>query len=310
MQRPVEVLAVGDSPTMLAEVRASAEPLGARVREVPAGEEALRSLLYEPDVAAIVMDPGLPGMDGLQTAAAIRARRKTCHVPILIVADRGDPDRRAEAYDAGAADYLTRPADATALRAKLSVFIDLHLLRRRSEGLSRRALHDRLTALPNRDLFVDRLEHALARGGRRPVPLAVLLVDLDDLKGVNEEHGERAGDAVLVEAGRRLRTLVRGGDTVARYGGDEFTILAEDVASAAAARQLGERAAEALAQPYAAGVELSASVGVAFASNPEGATADALIRRADHAMYRSKRTGGSRAEISRVQPGLLPASSR
>lgn len=310
MQRPVEVLAVGDSPKLLAEVRASAEPLGARVREAPAGEEALRSLLYEPDVAAVVMDPQLAGMDGLETAAAIHARRKTCHVPILIVADGDGPDRRAEAYDAGAADYLVRPADATALRAKLSVFIDLHLLRRRSDGFSRRPLHDRLTALATRDLFVDRLEHALARSGRRPVPLAVLLIGLDDLERVNEDHGERAGDAVLVEAGRRLRTLVRHDDTVARYGGDEFTILAEDVGGAAAARQLGERVAKELARPYADGVEMSASVGVAFTSNPAGATADGLIRRADHAMYRSTRSGGGRAEVSRVRPGLLPASSR
>ena len=110
---------------------------------------------------------------------------------------------------------------------------------------------------------------------------------------------------MLVEAGRRLRALVRTGDTVARYGGDEFTILAEDVGDPQTARQLGERVADELARPYAGGLELAASVGVAFTANPAATTPDGLIRRADHAMYRSKRPGARRAEVSRVRPGLL-----
>jgi diguanylate cyclase (GGDEF)-like protein len=306
MQSPVEVLAVDDSAASLAAIEATVEPLGARLITATSGEEALRCLLHEPErVAAILMDVGLPGMDGFETAAAIRRRHKTRYVPIIFVTGEDAPERTLEAYATGAVDYIVKPFDPAVLRSKLSVFVDLHTLRRQTEALTHRALHDTLTGLPNRELFGDRLEQALVRARRRTVPLAVLFTDLDGFKHVNDTHGHEAGDEVLIEAGRRLRALVRTGDTVARYGGDEFTILAEDVGDAETARQLGERIAEELARPYAGGLELAASVGIAFAANPAATTPDGLIRRADHAMYRSKRPGARRAEVSPVRPGLL-----
>ena len=305
MQDIAELLAVDDSASALATIRATVEPLGANLITAASGEEALRHLLHEPDIAAILMDIGLPGMDGFETAAAIRRRNKTRYVPIIFVTGQDAPELSLEAYSAGAVDYIVKPFDPAVLRSKLSVFIDLHLLRKQTAALTHRALHDALTGLPNRELFCDRLEQALARARRRTVPMGVLFVDLDGFKQVNDAHGHKAGDDVLLEAGRRLRALVRTGDTVARYGGDEFTILAEDVGDPDAARELGERVADELARPYAGGLELSASVGVAFTANPAATTPDGLIRRADHAMYRSKRPGARRAVVSRVRPGLL-----
>ena len=310
MQKPVELLAVEDSATALEAIRATVEPLNAHLTTVTSGEEALRFLLNQPDVAAILMDVGLPGIDGFETAATIRRRQKTRYVPIIFVTGEDAPERSLEAYSAGAVDYLVKPFDPAVLRSKLSVFIDLHQLRRHTEALTHRALHDGLTGLPNRELFEDRLEQALARARRRTVPLAVLFVDLDGFKQVNDVHGHEAGDAVLVEAGRRLRTLVRTADTVSRYGGDEFTILAEEVGDEQAALHLGERVAEELGRPYPGKLEIAASVGIAFTANPAATTPDGLIRRADHAMYRSKRPGASRAAVSRVRPGLLSSSSR
>ena len=310
MQTPAELLAVDDSAASLKAIRAIVEPLGASLTTATSGEEALRCLLHEPDVAAILLDIGLPGMNGLETAAAIRRRHKTRYVPIIFVTGQDAPELSLEAYSAGAVDYIVKPFDPAVLRSKLSVFIDLHRLRQHTAALTHRALHDGLTDLPNRDLFEDRLEQALARARRRTVSIAVLFVDLDGFKQVNDAHGHDAGDALLTEVGRRLRALVRTGDTVARYGGDEFTILAEDAGDADAARHLGERVADELARPYPGGLELSASVGVAFAANPAGATPDGLIRRADHAMYRSKRPGARRAVVSRVRPGLLSPTAR
>jgi diguanylate cyclase (GGDEF)-like protein len=310
MQETAELLAVDDGASALATIRATVEPLGANLITATSGEEALRHLLHEPDIAAILMDIGLPGMDGFETAAAIRRRHKTRYVPIIFITGQDAPELSLEAYSAGAVDFIVKPFDPVVLRSKLSVFIDLHRLRKHTAALTHRALHDALTGLPNRELFGDRLEQALARARRRTVPMAVLFVDLDGFKQVNDAHGHKAGDEVLMEAGRRLRALVRTGDTVARYGGDEFTILAEDVGDADAARELGERVADGLARPYAGGLELSASVGVAFTANPAATTPDGLIRRADHAMYRSKRPGARRAEVSRVRPGLLAPLSR
>jgi diguanylate cyclase (GGDEF)-like protein len=310
MQEPVELLAVDDSTAALEAIRATVEPLNATLTTATSGEEALRCLLHSPDVAAILMDVGLPGIDGFETAAAIRQRHRTRYVPIIFVTGEDAPERSLEAYAAGAVDYIVKPFDPAVLRSKLSVFIDLHQLRRHTEALTHRALHDGLTGLPNRELFEDRLEQALARARRRTVPLAVLFVDLDGFKQVNDVHGHEAGDEVLVEAARRLRALVRTADTVARYGGDEFTILAEDVGDEEAALHLGERVADELARPYSGGLDVSASVGIAFTANPAATSPDGLIRRADHAMYRSKRPGARRAEVSRVRPGLISSISR
>ena len=302
---PPQVLAVDDSAAALAAIAATVEPLGAQLVTATSGEEALRCLLHEPDVAAILMDVGLPGMDGFETAAAIRRRQKTRYVPIIFVTGADAPEQSLDAYAAGAVDYIVKPFDPVVLRSKLSVFVDLHRLRRQTEALTHRAVHDPLIGLPNRELFCDRLEQALVRARRRTVPLAVLFVDLDGFKQVNDTHGHEAGDEVLVEVGKRLRALVRTADTVARYGGDEFTVLAEDVGGAETARELGERIAAELARPYRGGLELAASVGVAFTANPAATSPDGLIRRADHAMYRSKRPGARRAEVSPVRPGLL-----
>jgi diguanylate cyclase (GGDEF)-like protein len=310
MHEPVELLAVDDSATSLEAIRAVVEPLGANLTTVTSGEEALRHLLHEPDIAAILLDIRLPGMDGFETAAAIRRRHKTRYVPIIFITGEDTPERSLEAYSSGAVDYIVKPFDPAVLRSKLSVFMDLHRLRRHAAALTHRALHDALTGLPNRELFFDRVEQALARARRRTVPLAVLFVDLDGFKQVNDVHGHEAGDAVLVEAGDRLRALVRTADTVARYGGDEFTVLAEDVGDVKASQHLGERIADELSRPYPGGLAVGASVGIAFTANPAATTPDGLIRRADHAMYRSKRPGAQRAEVSRVRPGLLSPASR
>src|SRR5919112_1577959 len=121
-------------------------------------------------------------MDGFETAAAIRRRQKTRYVPIIFVTGQDTPERSLEAYSAGAVDYLVKPFDPAVLRSKLAVFIDLHRLRQHTAALTHRALHDTLTGLPNRELFCDRLEQALARARRRTTPMAVLVVDLEGVQ--------------------------------------------------------------------------------------------------------------------------------
>jgi diguanylate cyclase (GGDEF)-like protein len=161
---------------------------------------------------------------------------------------------------------------------------------RARRALEHRAMHDHLTDLPNRELLMDRLSVALARLGRQGTAVGVLFIDLDGFKEINDVHGHDVGDVVLVNVASRLRREVRDGDTVARFGGDEFVVLCEDLVRIEAAEPLARRLAEAVAQPVSTGDRLlvvHASIGVVVEQNP-ATSAEALVKRADEEMYRVK----------------------
>jgi diguanylate cyclase (GGDEF)-like protein len=164
------------------------------------------------------------------------------------------------------------------------------------------ALHDGLTGLPNRVLVLERIEHALSRGRRTGKALAVFFVDLDRFKVINDVHGHRTGDEVLVAIATRLAALIRSGDTLGRMSGDEFVILCEDLVDAADAADAGtiaERINAQLHLPFTvSGIELSvtASVGIAF-SGRDDHIPEQVLHRADMAMYRAKRRGGASYEV-------------
>jgi diguanylate cyclase (GGDEF)-like protein/PAS domain S-box-containing protein len=164
------------------------------------------------------------------------------------------------------------------------------------EQLTYQAFHDPLTSLPNRALFMDRLEHAMIRADRREQAVALLFLDLDNFKIVNDSLGHQAGDLMLIAAARRLLECVRAEDTVARLGGDEFTILIEDVRGLDGALDVAERISEQLRAPFVIhGHELftTASIGIAVSGFDVSTSAD-LLRNADLAMYRAKADGKAR----------------
>jgi diguanylate cyclase (GGDEF)-like protein len=172
--------------------------------------------------------------------------------------------------------------------------------RRRSEEETRhQALHDPLTGLPNRALFRDRLQHALARSRRRDDTLAVLFLDVDNFKVVNDSLGHEAGDELLTALAPRLAEAVRAGDTVARFGGDEFVLLCEEVVDEQEALEIAERVKQCFARPLSiSGGEqfVTASIGVAMPSTGHDAP-ESLVRDADAAMYQAKERGRSRFEV-------------
>jgi diguanylate cyclase (GGDEF)-like protein len=171
-----------------------------------------------------------------------------------------------------------------------------------------RALHDQLTGLPNRSLFLDRLEHAMARVPRARRRLAVLFLDIDGFKAVNDTFGHAAGDEALLAIAQRISSCLRPSDTAARFGGDEFAILLEDVAGADDAVAVAERVLEALGEPLEVQghrFDLAASIGIACG----GLEDTDLLRRADVAMYRAKARGRGSYAIAEEGQLIVPAAT-
>jgi diguanylate cyclase (GGDEF)-like protein len=161
------------------------------------------------------------------------------------------------------------------------------------------SLHDALTGLPNRVLLLERLDHAVVRARRAGTVVAVLFLDLDRLKLVNDLYGHRVGDDLLVAVATRLTAVLRSGDTLARMSGDEFVILCEDLDHAEEVEALALRIEAALAVPFplgAAQVAVSMSVGIAL-SNGDDQVSEQLLQDADAAMYQAKRKGGGRHQV-------------
>ena len=183
------------------------------------------------------------------------------------------------------------------------------LLKAGRAKLERLAYHDPLTGLANRTLFYDRLERALARARRRDENLAILLMDFDGFKAINDQLGHAAGDTVLRAASQRMCDLVRESDTLARLGGDEFVLLMEIGVMVETARQLAERMLNAVQAPYRIGgseFELGLSIGVSLYPR-DGDSAEALIRQADMAMYHVKRMAQGEADCAPRAIGHLAA---
>lgn len=165
--------------------------------------------------------------------------------------------------------------------------------------VTRQALHDSLTDLPNRVLFLDRVEHALNRSRRTGTEVAVLFIDLDNFKFVNDALGHDTGDRLLVEVAHRLDDTTRAADTAARFGGDEFAVLIEATATCDEVMDAAERVLHALQSPFSVGdhqLHVNASIGVAIGT-PSFHAARELLRQADVAMYRAKATGKGRATL-------------
>jgi diguanylate cyclase (GGDEF)-like protein/PAS domain S-box-containing protein len=243
------------------------ELVGARLTDLVEGSDADRLRAFFVDVCK---SPGIP----MPTDLPLRRRDgSTCQLESVFNNLLGD---------ANIAGVVVTARDVTA-RRKLE------------EQLSHQAFHDSLTGLANRALFTDRVAHALDRGVRRQNLFAVLFIDLDDFKTVNDSLGHAAGDELLVIIARRLEGCLRPADTCARLGGDEFAILIESIAQPEAAVVIARRILAAIAEPprvLGSEVAVQASIGIALGSGNESASE--ILRSADLAMYRAKADGKSR----------------
>ena len=271
------------------------------------GPQALALVRQQaPDL--ILLDVMMPGMDGYQVLEVLQGDPATRSIPVIFVTALSDSVSETQALAAGAVDFIHKPINPAVVRARVQLQLELsQRLIEREQALQQmafQAYHDSLTGLPNRALFQDRLRQGLALARRKQSQLALLFLDLDRFKPVNDCHGHAAGDALLQQAARRMSASVRESDTVARLGGDEFVLLLHGIEHAAAACLVAEKVRLALNQPFVvAGRLLSISATIGLALHPEhGSDALELLCHADSAMYQAKASG--RNQVQLYQPGM------
>jgi len=302
LPRP-KILVVDDTPANLVAMRRLLAKMDCEVVEVADGNAALSACL-DHEFALILLDVQMPGMDGFEVATLLAESDECKRAPIIFVtAAYKDDLNRLTGYEVGAVDYIAKPINEFILLSKVKVFLDLYRSRaalKIAELAARhRATHDPLTDLPNRMLFADRLAGGIARARRESRLLALIYIDIDRFKPVNDRYGHATGDALLKAIATRLRTMLRASDTVARLGGDEFAALLENIDSRADAEALVELMQQALSRPFSlqlAGhtatvdVQVGASLGLAIYPD-DGDSDDALIAHADARMYALKNAG-------------------
>ena len=270
------------------------------VEQAASQAEAL-GLIRQPEAHfdIVFLDFGLTDGDGRDLLPAIRSEIDP-DCPIIAVTGNADEQIAADSIKSGMTEYLTKrslsPERVAASVEEGMAWRQYRLdLRRQEEELTHRSLHDPLTDLPNRTLFSDRLGQACARARRSGDPFAVVMIDLDRFKEINDSFGHAAGDAVLIAIGRRLREHLREVDTIARLGGDEFAVLLQNVDGEESALAVAAKLTELIAQPIVHGermLHVGASLGIALCPLL-GFAPEELLGAADEAMYEAKRGGGA-----------------
>ena len=250
----------------------------------------------------ILLDLQMPGVDGFQVMEGLKEIEEDGYLPVLVITAR--PDHKLRALKAGAKDFISKPFELAELLIRVHNMLEVRLLheaaRNYGKVLESRALYDPLTGLANRRLLTDRMSMALVHARRNKSAMAVVYLDLDGFKQINDTLGHGAGDVLLKMAASRLVATVREGDTVARLGGDEFMIALWQVSGTDDAATVALKVIEAVSQPY--GIEgrtvsITTSAGVSIYPL-NGEDADTLMKSADLALYEAKRAGKNAYRIS------------
>ena len=298
MDSIVHVLHVGDKAEyrMLSRLLAEIHHTDYRFSSCLLGEDVLGKILSQ-DCDIILLDYHW-GEDSAANGRAARdllcsARAQGCEVPIVVMTDEMEAEVDREAIRAGASDYLIKGRiDSQLLERTIRYAIERKCAELR---LAKLAHYDPLTNIPNRILFRDRLQHALQRAERRQQSLTLMYLDLDGFKQVNDKFGHDAGDELLRSCAQRLCDCMRKSDSVARIGGDEFTLLLENAQNTADIARIAEKVIAAISAPHRVGnhqVIAGCSIGIAVYPNA-GNDADTLQRNADMAMYQAKQDKGN-----------------
>jgi diguanylate cyclase (GGDEF)-like protein len=320
------ILIVDDTPANLVAMRKLLKGMDAKLIEANNGNAALAACLDQ-EFALILLDVNMPDMDGFEVAHYLGDEERTRDTPIIFVtAAYADDMNRLKGYANGAVDYIAKPINDVILQSKVRVFLDLYrskqILRenvsqlsalnrqlkqemeeraRAEERARHEATHDPLTGVANRVLFMDRLQLALDRGRRSNHPFALLYIDIDGFKAVNDGYGHEVGDQLLRQLSALLRESARTEDVVGRLGGEEFVVICPG-ANLAVGLRLAERLRQCAAgHAFQAGsLSLRATVSIGVAERAPGmAHPDDMLRAADAALYRAKHNGRNCVQAAR-----------
>jgi two-component system, cell cycle response regulator len=277
---------------------------GYEVSIAASGTEALKALESKDAPRLAVLDWVMPGLEGVQVCQKIREQKDRPYTYILLLSARAQKEDLLRGLESGADDYLTKPFDAQELRARLHVgqrILQLQdgLMVAGAELLFR-ATHDSLTGISNRGVILDVLRRERSRQARGNGSFGIVLLDVDHFKQVNDTYGHLCGDAVLQEIVRRITAAVRDYDTVGRYGGEEFLVVAPS-SDASNVLGLAERIRRAVqARPIvtdAGEISVTISLGAAVSSATTPVEPELMLRIADDALYRAKAGGRNRSEM-------------
>jgi diguanylate cyclase (GGDEF)-like protein len=297
-------LVIDDSPSVRRAtiLLLSSTSIADRILEAPDGLSGFKLALSErPDL--VLCDLEMPLCDGARFLSLVRSRAELEHVPVIMLTGEPDPERKAVLFEMGAADYVCKPFHPRELIARVQAHLRLKLMREelmeKNRHLAELSVTDGLTGLRNRRAFDAALELEVTRAMRYDMPLALALIDLDHFKQINDEHGHLVGDRVLAAVGAIARTLVRGCDVAARYGGEELAvILPHTTASAGLVMCERLRAAIAGAVFEGATVRVTASIGLAQFGDLVEKSPASLIAAADAAVYAAKAAGRNVVQMS------------
>lgn len=292
----MRILVADDSKTNLSLITNSLVKLGHEVITANNGKEAIKEFIEcQPDL--IILDVVMEGMSGLECAKQIRSLNVNLWIPIIFLSGSIDDDSIAKGIDAGGDDYLSKPFSETTLAAKIKAMQRISDMRKKlfeaTEQLTILSTTDTLTGINNRFQFNRSIKEQIHQSIEHDQVFALLFIDLDKFKIVNDSLGHQVGDALLIQVTHRLQSCIRSDDFLARMGGDEFAIILNNITDYSITETITKRIISSLATPFNLSnqvIHITTSIGITYYPG-DATTEEDLLRNADIAMYQAKQAG-------------------
>ncbi len=311
------ILIIDDTTSVRKQIVATLRNAGLfdRYLEASDGISGFKTLLNE-KIDIVLCDVEMPGMDGFKFLQMVNTCETLRDIPVLLLTSHEEMETKIRGLEQGASDYITKPFIPEELLARVKIHLKIKTLqdnlKESNQSLLQLSLTDPLTELNNRRHLMDLLEKEFERSLRTHRPLALMMIDLDHFKRVNDNYGHQQGDNVLRTTAREIKRQLRQYDSAARFGGEEFAIILPDTLPKDA-HLVAERIRKSISDIKFSGtiseLRITTSIGISALPHSKINTIEDLIRLADDALYTSKDNGRNRVEITPFSHQLKSASS-